>query len=203
MTDGYLEIIFGPMFSGKTSTLLMILTRAADTDGTSKVLYINTSKDERQTENGSSEQGFSTHNSTLSQLSKKIQTARCDKLSNVDVSSYDIIGVDEGNFYEDIVRTVVEWVEKLGKHVYVVALDGDHLRRPFGKVLELAPYANRFHKITSRCCECVRELRFNGYTGPIQCADAPFTKRTVRDESTVLIGGSDMYSARCRRHYKR
>lgn len=56
------------------------------------------------------------------------------------VEQYDVIGIDEGQFYPDLVEMVEQWVEA-GKVVLVAALDGDFRRKPFGRVLELVPNA--------------------------------------------------------------
>lgn len=61
-------------------------------------------------------------------------------LSIVSSADYDVIGIDEGQFYPDLIEMVDEFLSK-GKVVVVSALDGDFRRKPFGRVLELVPMA--------------------------------------------------------------
>ncbi len=82
------------------------------------------------------------------------------------MTEYDVIGIDEGQFYPDLVPCVNEWVD-MGKIVVVAALDGDFRRDPIGDVLKLVPKAVRTtHTRCPRCDNfdkcvfvCVRVLR--------------------------------------------
>ncbi len=192
-------MFIGPMFAGKTCYIVMELTRMADLGY--RVLYINHRGDDRTTTGG--DPGvYTTHSSTLSRISTLVNCITAHNLKDVDVSQYDVIGVDEANFYSDLLTVIPEWVNKRKLHVYVSGLDGDYLRRPLGDVLNLLPYADTVEKISSKCTTCLQELRGEGFTGTHVGCNAPFTARIVNSTDTVLIGGSESYRAVCRRHYE-
>jgi thymidine kinase len=69
------------------------------------------------------------------------------------------------------------------------SLDGDYNRRPIGEVLELIPYANECHKYSSLCTICNDGTK------------APFTKRLVKSEDQILVGGKESYIPVCSKHY--
>src|SRR5437016_5373645 len=98
MFHGSCKIIFGPMFSGKSTRLREEITRFADTG--SIPLYINNFIDNRKTE--SQDQNITTHHSGFKGLSNKVVAIKVKNLSTVDVSEYDVIGIDEGQFFEDL-----------------------------------------------------------------------------------------------------
>lgn len=100
--------------------------------------------------------------------------------------SYDVIGVDEGQFYPDIVE-FSETMASAGKTVIIAALDGTFQRRPFGKALNLISKCESITKLSAICKE----------TGN----DAPFTKRIIDIKDEELIGGSDLYYAVSRGSY--
>lgn len=102
-------------------------------------------------------------------------------LTKVVEMSYDVVLVNEGQFFPDIFSKVLEWTEEMGKRVYVCALDGDSNREPFGDVLRLIPYADTYEKLTSICESCGDDAPFT-YRNPeksngekIQIGVAEFT----------------------------
>lgn len=99
------------------------------------------------------------------------------------LASCDVIGIDEGQFYADLIEFVQGALEG-GKTVIVSALDGDFRRKPFGRVLELIPMAERVDKLSAVCTSCQR--------------DAAFTKRTVASTQLQLVGGAESYQPVCR-----
>lgn len=184
-----LRLIVGPMCSGKTSRLRSELTRYADLGFS--VLIINSAIDTRP-----GVDGLSSHSSDYQGLSKKISVQKVLRLQEAKIDDYQIIGVDESQFFSDLL-TVNQWVDDLGKTVYVAGLDGDVHRNPFGKILDLIPMADKIEKITAVCCRCVEE---NG-----QLVDAPFTRLTITEEMPddhIRVGGTEMYVPVCRRHYR-
>jgi len=118
---GSCKIIFGPMFSGKSTKLRQEITTLADVG--LKTLYINHSIDNRKTE--AYDQIITTHHSGFKGLSDKIDVIKINALSRIDVSMYDAIAIDEGQFFDDIDEVVREWVLKDAKIVIIASLDGD------------------------------------------------------------------------------
>ena len=79
-------------------------------------------------------------------------------LAEVDnvVHAYDVIGIDEGQFFGDVAEFCEKWAA-LGKTVVVAALDADFRRRPFGDILALVPLAEAVDKLTAVCAHCRRD----------------------------------------------
>jgi len=110
----------------------------------------------------------------------------CSKLFDIEerVVGFDVIGVDEGQFYPDVVE-FCEKMANIGKTIIVSALDGTFQRKPFNRVLELIPLAEKIDKLSAVCSICQGE--------------APFTARIGEETQLEIIGGSDKYIALCRR----
>ena len=107
-------------------------------------------------------------------------------LAEVDnvVHAFDVVGIDEGQFFPDVVERCERWAAT-GKTVIVAALDSTFQRKPFNDILGLVPLAENVTKLSAVCAHCR--------------GDASFTKRVgTRDETMELIGGADMYVATCR-----
>ena len=185
--EGQLDIYLGPMFSGKTSRLLQILSLYADLGY--KVAYINSSLDTRG-------ENISPHNSLYKENGKfsGITKIKAILLKEIYVEPYDIIGVDEAQFFADVVEVVSSWVNVVRKIVTVVALDGTSEMKPFGRVMELIPVADNVEKLKAKCMKCRKEGKF---------IDAGFTKclEEIKSKDGILIGGADKFMAVCRRHY--
>lgn len=104
------------------------------------------------------------------------------------VQDYDCIGIDEGQFFPDL----VQWVEEManaGKHIIVAALDGTFQRKPFGDVLDLIPMAEAVTKLTAVCMQCHQP--------------ASFSKRLGDETEVEVIGGAEKYISVCRSCYFR
>lgn len=183
--EGYLEIFMGPMYSGKSTKALFKLSSMADQNF--RCLYVNSKKDVRKTE--SEDDMVSTHNSSYSRPSPKIDCVKVNRLSEVNVSNYEYVAVDELQFFDDAFQNVIDWLN-CGKYVIVASLDGDCYRRKFGDVLDLIPHANAVTKLTAYCHNC-REINKT-------LVPAPFSARMTNDASAELIGGTDLYKAMCR-----
>jgi thymidine kinase len=177
-----LVLIMGPMFSGKTSTLISELTRYVDVD--IPVVYINSSEDTRG-------EFISTHNSSFSTISSKIKTIksqRLDQISESVLNEHGVIAVDEAQFFSDLVPFVIHWMEK-EKMIYIAGLDGDMNQKIFGDIVHLIPYASEVRKLNAVCESC----RTNG-----KIVSAPFTIRHQIDlTDKKLIGGKDLYHPVC------
>jgi len=188
---GYIDIIIGPMFSGKTSYILRELVIFSKLG--SKVLYINHSLDNRTTES------FSTHNPLIGNVSM-FDMVKTDSLYSVrDLSKqYDIIGIDEAQFFNGLKDFVVEMTEKYGKRVIITSLSGNFKRKMFGEIFELIPLCDRLTKLSSFCQRCTLEKKIK---------EAHFSYRLVENESSnILIGANESYIPLCREcflHYEK
>jgi len=185
-SEGTLELIVGPMFSGKSTAALLKLAQMADIGF--DVLYVNHADDIRNTE--AQDGVVSTHNSQYKSLSKKINSVKVTHLSDVDVEDYQYIGVDEGQFYPDLYENVLEWVTVYGKNVIVASLDGDAYRRKFGQVLDLIPNADSVTKLKAYCDRCRENEK--------KIRPAPFTARLSTSKDAKVVGGRNLYMAMCR-----
>lgn len=182
---GHLTLYMGPMFSGKTTRLLCELTERVDTG--SRVLFVSHLHDVRP-----GDRGVSSHSSQFRLLSHLIDSVRVERLENVDVKNYQVIGVDEAQFYPDLISTVIRWVDQEDKMVFCSGLDGTYQRTPFGHFLELIPYADKCKMMHSLCHYCLKIGSENR---------APFTLRTTDEMTEIVIGGVDKYIPVCRHHY--
>ena len=185
-TGGYLELILGPMFSGKTSKLIEIYKQCEFCNIT--VSAINYIGDTRYSTTMISShdmkmipciQGSSIHD-ILNGENGKSNTAR--------LNESDVILINEGQFFCDILEHVEYWVEKCKKRVYVCGLDGDFKRSPIGNLLEMVPLCDKIDKLTSLCSNCKDGTR------------AIFSYR-VTDEKEQIVIGSSNYIPVCRKCY--
>lgn len=87
---------------------------------------------------------------------------------------YDVVAIDEGQFYPDIVEFCEDLANK-GIIVMVAALDGTFQRKPFGNIINLLPVAEKVTKLTAVCVYCSNE--------------AAFTQRIIESQEIELIGG--------------
>jgi thymidine kinase len=179
------EIIWGPMFAGKSTELILRLTRYADIG--LKCKYINHSKDIRLTE--SSDSVVTTHNSGFQKLSSKITGVKASTLDEVDIDGYNVIGIDEGQFFDDIVEVVTRWIIQHRVKVIIASLDADFKRKPFGKVRELIGIipSKNITGLTAICSKC----------DPLKLSEAPYTLKMSGSDQLVDIGGADKYCATC------
>lgn len=202
-TCGSLHLIFGPMFAGKSSFTNAELIKQNELG--SVVLKIVHSADlqRKGTVRNVVEQG-TTHNAGFGSLPEGVTIISTDELKNVDVERFQFIGIDEGQFFNDILEVIPRWVDKMGKHVIISALDGDTNRQPFGdgQILRLIPYANTVTKLNAICKFCIEEQKRFSSHYDINNYRAPFTLRLAENTEQVFIGGSESFSAACRYHHQ-
>ena len=151
METGYLQIILGPMFSGKTSKLLEIHKKY--TFCNIPVLVINHSDDKRYSE---TEVDMMTHDK------KKLNCVQSNDLMSVLNANLELferreplaVIVNEGQFFEDLYSTVYRMVFDYNAHVYVAGLDGDFKQKKFGQMLDLIPICDKVFKLHALCVKC-------------------------------------------------
>ena len=172
---GHIQLILGPMFSGKTTELIRRMQRFQLANH--PCLVIKYSKDDRYDKNG-----ISTHDRRV------ISATSADELNHVRKIAYNyvVIGIDEGQFFPDVVE-FCEDMANAGKTVIVAALDGTFQRKPFGNILNLVPLAESVVKLKAVCMICYK--------------DAAFTRRLGSETEIELVGGTDKYMAVCRSCY--
>jgi len=99
----------------------------------------------------------------------------------------EVIGIDEGQFFDDGLVDVVDNLAATGKQVIVAGLDTDYLRRPFEPIPSLCDRAEYVTKMLAVCHRC---------GGP-----GMYTQRIVQSDDLVVLGAEDAYEARCRMCY--
>ena len=101
------------------------------------------------------------------------------------LEQYDVIGVDEGQFFDaDDLDVFIRRVLHSDRVVIVAALDGDYRQNPFEHICRLCAIATKFDKLYAVCLQCG--------------SDAPFSfRKTTSASSRILVGADDAYEARC------
>ncbi|NXU68615.1 KITH protein, partial [Horornis vulcanius] len=169
---GQIQVIFGPMFSGKSTELMRRVRRFQLAQH--RCLLVKYAKDTRY-----SSSGVSTHD-------RRALPAGLLKDVYQEALAAAVIGIDEGQFFPDIVE-FCETMANAGKTVIVAALDGTFQRKAFGSILNLVPLAESVVKLNAVCMECFRE--------------ASYTKRLGTEREVEVIGGADKYHSVCRACY--
>lgn len=176
---GYLEIIFGPMFSGKTSKLLELYKQY--TFCNIPIAVINHSSDTRYHETM-----LSTHDNIMIPCIQTTNLMDVWKGKN-NIQYAEVILINEGQFFEDIVESV-NCMLQMNKTIIICGLDGDFERKKFGNILDLVPLCDKVTKLSSMCNLCK-----DGTPGI-------FSLRLTREKEQMLIG-SDNYIPVCRNCY--
>ncbi|EGR33225.1 thymidine kinase, putative [Ichthyophthirius multifiliis] len=170
---GSITVIFGPMFSGKSSKLLEYIKRYQYKQ--QRCLVFNYVNDNRY----SQEEQITTHNG---------QSFKAQKISNLsDVlnisKNYDVIAIDEGQFFLDI-ADIADQLANQGKIVIVAALDASFQRKAFNNILDLVPICEEIIKLKAVCLICKE--------------DASYSKRKGSSKRVEMIGGEELYFPVCR-----
>jgi len=201
---GYLELIIGPMFSGKSSRLVEIYKQCNFCN--IPVAVINHSIDKRYDDTLLSthdkvmipciqtnklrdiwyyDEGLQGSEKNGNIIDNQVVLHRLE--DSVKLITADVIIINEGQFFEDLLPTV-EHMLKHNKKIYVGGLDGDFERKKFGQILDLIPLCDKVTKMTSLCGLCK-----NGTPGI-------FSKRITSEKQQTVVG-SDNYIPVCRTCY--
>ncbi len=175
---GWIEVIVGPMFSGKSEELIRRLRRAEI--GKQRVQIFKPVIEQRYAKNG-----IVSH-SGLEIPSELVQSGT-EILEKV-APRTEVVGVDEAQFLgESIIDTCARLAE-LGKRVIVTGLDTDFMGRPFDPMPRLLAVAEEITKLLAICMRCGNP--------------AVHTQRLVASEELIVVGAGGMYEARCRRCFE-
>ena len=169
-----LNLIIGPMFSGKTTELLRIAKRLKSID--LKVLLLNYYEDTRY-----SNTGMATHDN------ESLPCKFIAHFDNLEYQDYDIICINEAQFFKKLVPFCKKVLND-NKTLYISGLDGDYKQERFGEILDLIPLADCITKLHAFCKICKDGTH------------AHFTKRLVSNKDQKLIGSSNEYIPVCRKH---
>lgn len=174
---GWIEVICGSMFSGKTEELIrrMKRVRIANLNGA----VFKPSMDDRYHAERIVSHDDKWHESVPVSDSGSIPAL---------ASNIDVVGIDEAQFFDDGITDVCEALANGGVRVIVAGLDMDYTGKPFGpmpRLLSIADYVTKLHAICQRC-------------GSI----AHYSHRISGDDRQVLLGEKDLYEPRCRNCFR-
>ena len=173
---GWIEVITGSMFSGKTEELIRRLNRA-------KIADLNVEIFKPATDTRYHESDVVSHDNKAIR-STPVQFANDILLL---ASDCDLVGIDEAQFFDSEIIDVSVKLANNGKRVIIAGLDMDYLARPFAPMNNLMAVAEFVTKTHAICMNC----------GSI----ASYTYRLDDSDKQVLLGEKDIYEARCRRCY--
>jgi len=178
---GKLTLLLGCMFAQKTTELLRRIRRSKAIGH--KVLVINYIGDTRY---GSNKVASHDADSCDAVCVKWLE----DVTHQVMSGDYQLLVIDEGQFYGDLYHYVTQWADTLPLQIVVAGLNGDSERKPFGDLLRLIPHAEEIEHLTAFCAVCK--------DGTV----ATFSKCIRADKvEQVAIGGADTYMPVCRAHF--
>lgn len=177
---GVLEVITGPMFSGKSEELIRRLKRARI--ARQRVVCYKPDIDLRYHRTHIASHSAQTHEACPVSSVEQLRAELFPQLADVEV-----IGIDEVQFLSpDVIPLLVELVE-LGKRVIVAGLDMTYAAEPFGPVPALMAIADTVTKLSAVCMVCG--------------GSAIHTQRLGQSQEVVLVGATGIYEARCRAHF--
>jgi thymidine kinase len=172
---GWVEVICGPMFSGKSEELIRRAVRVRI--ARRPVQVFKPALDDRYSDD-----------EVVSHSALSIDAIPVDGSAELLAAVEDdtqVVGVDEAQFFDEGLVGVVEALADSGRQVIIAGLDLDYLGRPFEPVPTLV---GRAEYVTKALAVCVR------------CGEpANFTQRTIATDDLVVLGATDSYEARCRR----
>ncbi len=174
---GWVEVICGCMFSGKTEELIRRMTRAQI--ARQKLQVFKPAIDDRY-----GKEFVASHNAN--KIDSLPVSNAFEILAKLDDSTR-VVGIDEAQFFDSALVEVVERLAMRGIRVVIAGLDMDFKGRPFGPMPQLLSIAEQVTKLTAICMVCG--------------APATRSQRVSTSEETVLVGAHDSYEARCRAHH--
>ena len=175
---GSLELIIGPMFSGKTKLLISRYKEITNTTS-NNILVINYYKDTRYSSN-----------SIVSHDGESIPAINMSVINNLfylnNFNNYNYIIINEGQFFPDLKDAVIKLIELYNKNVVICGLDCDYKQEKFGQIWDLIPHADKLIKLQGKCNNCSNK--------------SLFTHRLTNEVSQELIGTHN-YIPVCRKCY--
>lgn len=175
---GWIEVVCGPMFSGKSEELMRRLRRAMI--ARRRVQVFKPVIDNRYS-----------HDEIVSHGDIRMKSAVIAGASEI-LQMLDwrtqVVGVDEANFLGPELIDVTRQLADSGKQVILAGLDTDFMGRPFGPIPDLLAHAESITKTLAICMRCGNP--------------AKHTQRLVESDDLIVVGAAGMYEARCRRCFE-
>ena len=171
--EGKIELILGPMFSGKSTRLIEQMRKYVYK--AKKTIMVKYYADQRYSEKSE----VVTHDLI------KYDSINCKLLHNSfdTLKQYDVIGIDEGQFFADLVE-ICEELALMGKIILIAALNGDFRMEPFPVIQRIISKSDKIKLLKAYCFNCHK--------------DAKFSLRIIQSNETVLIGAGEAYKPACR-----
>lgn len=175
---GWIEVVCGPMFSGKSEELIRRLRRAEI--ARQRVQIFKPVIDQRYAD------AEIVSHSELRIPADTVSSA-ADILAKVDART-EVVGIDEAQFLGGELVTVCQQLADAGKRVIVAGLDTDYLGRPFEPIPQLLTVAEEITKLLAICMRCGNP--------------AKHTQRLIASDELIVVGAQGLYEARCRRCFE-
>ena len=172
---GWIEVVVGPMFSGKSEELIRRLRRAEI--ARQRVRIFKPAIDQRYSSNGIvSHSGLELNSDLVNDAEEVLRKVERDT---------QVVGIDEAQFLGEGLVDVCTQLADLGMRVIVAGLDTDFMGRPFNPIPRLLAVAEEITKLLAICVRCGNP--------------AVHTQRLVASEELIVVGAGGIYEARCRR----
>lgn len=176
--SGWIEVVCGSMFSGKTEELIRRLNRARIAK--QKVEIFKPAIDVRYDEED-----------VVSHDENKVSSIPVQNASQIlfYAEEFEVVGIDEAQFFGSELVDVCDELASKGKRVIVAGLDMDYLGKPFGPIpllMATAEYVTKVHAICMRCGNL-----------------ASYSHRTIKNDKLVMLGETDSYEPLCRKCFVR
>jgi len=178
---GRIEVITGPMFSGKSEELIRRLKRARIAK--QRVVCFKPDIDLRYHRSAIASHSAQTHDACVVANVERLREALFTQIDQIEV-----VGIDEAQFFDDTLIALSLELMHLGKRVLIAGLDTTFAGEPFRPIPDLMAIADEVMKLSAVCMRCG--------------APAVHTQRLGGSQELVVVGAAGMYEARCRAHFE-
>lgn len=176
-TPGRLELIVGPMFSGKSEELIRRLKRARIAK--QRVACFKPDIDLRYHRTAIASHSSQTHDATVIPNVERLREILYPQLPEIEV-----VGIDEAQFLDESIIPLAMELVHLGKRILIAGLDTTFANEPFGPIPNLMALADDVSKLSAVCMTCGQP--------------AIHTQRLGQSQELVVVGAAGLYEARCR-----
>ncbi|HMD20396.1 MAG TPA: thymidine kinase [Alloacidobacterium sp.] len=178
---GRIEVITGPMFSGKSEELIRRLKRARI--ARQRVVCFKPDIDLRYHRSAIASHSAQTHDACVVANVERLREALFAQIDQIEV-----VGIDEAQFFDESLIALSLELIHLGKRVLIAGLDTTFAGEPFRPIPDLMAIADEVMKLSAVCMRCG--------------APAVHTQRLGGSQELVVVGAAGMYEARCRAHFE-